>query len=72
MRRSTIYCGHMEACQRGISSRRSRIRRWNQYDAEQSGEREPPITRVLKSKSLGGGPVTAVVTQTEATTNTVR
>jgi len=28
---------------------------------EQSGEREPPMTRVLKSKFPGGGPVTAVV-----------
>lgn len=30
--------------------------------AEPIGKREPPMTRVLKSWSLGGGPVTAVVT----------
>lgn len=29
--------------------------------AEQSGEPEPPITRVLKSSFISGGPVTAVV-----------
>ncbi len=28
---------------------------------EQSGEPEPPMTRVLKLEFLGGGPVTAVV-----------
>lgn len=28
---------------------------------EQSGEREPPVTRVSRSKSFGGGPVTLVV-----------
>jgi tetratricopeptide (TPR) repeat protein len=33
--------------------------------AEQSGEPEPPITRVLKSTILGGGPVTAAVRQQE-------
>ncbi len=27
------------------------------------GEREPPMTRVLKSKFFGGGPVTADVTR---------
>jgi hypothetical protein len=29
--------------------------------AEQSGEREPPMTQVLISQCFGGGPVTAVV-----------
>jgi hypothetical protein len=31
------------------------------WTVEQSGEREPPMTRVLKSRFLGGGPVTASV-----------
>jgi hypothetical protein len=30
---------------------------------EQSGEREPPMTRIWKSQSYVGGPVTAVVPQ---------
>ena len=29
--------------------------------AEQSGQPEPPVARVLRSKAFGGGPVTAVV-----------
>jgi hypothetical protein len=31
------------------------------HTSEQSGEREPPMTRGLKSQFFGGGPVTAVV-----------
>lgn len=39
----------------------NRFNRLMQRVDEPSGEPEPPITRVLKSKVLGGGPVTAVV-----------
>jgi hypothetical protein len=41
---------------------------WNakrQEATEQCGEREPPMARVLKSTSLGGGPVTATVLSLE-------